>query len=928
MALVNSSALPDVSPSIHSSRNFTWIAGLPDIPRFTNSHDSLRRLCDINSLPALDSLRIDSYNALTALNNISTQCVGPETTSSSQARPSCPQIHVEPIGKLAPDNPRAENAKPRRPFHKWMRALHRRVSHRGHGEEIWPPSAGWEHLESSGTYQQSLRRKLSRRKSFSGSSMGLIAAVQSASISLTSASAVSRSRRHHRHSHCRSRTERSSRASLSAPRFSEDSTPLERVKVDVAATHRSLRRRQILEELISTEESYIGDIRFLTNTYINLLAALPSLPERLRSSINHNLDQILQLHEEILGELHRVVPDSEYTQADHPVMAFKVANRKNGHRRWSSLDVLPEYQISLQWLENEPGMTAEPQVAAEVAKTFSKKMYQFFIYKEYGAKYEVMIKDATSALENLPEWEIHQKGLEAFAFTLDSSPSCDGRKALTIGDLLVKPIQRICKYPLLFAELLGCTPIIDCPNSHMEVETTLVRLREATSEINRSTEDNLMKSTLEKTWLLQDRIVFPDRRLDANSKNQVRVDGQYMICLLYKDVLCLASGGKFDPIYTILACIDVHNATIEDVDNGRGLQCHVAPFSWKLVFENDHQLYELVMTACSSKEEIEWRSRLNQPCGSELNVRAATLQIFLSLDIQSLGAVFGRPGTIARSLSVRQTAIAGSDLSSCHFILKNTSARRPSTGSAGSAIGLNRSQSLLSTKARTPVLAPSRSERARLEILLADVWSQDVLPRPSMTSIARNEQMVRRSASTVLRKLSVVSMTKGSGSVKRKVVGDPLAECHVRQSSGSSDSGFDIFEKVSREESSYSHTTKTSALPETQELHGEEEFTLDTRSPRLELTQISELEPLDLIEIVSEKLENDIGDMAALRNSTTNGTRASSSHGSQKTGTNLVTKENLSLWAGASIQSNDAPWVKGKGSNREKKCAGIRRFFR
>ncbi|KAG9507077.1 hypothetical protein J7337_000626 [Fusarium musae] len=60
------------------------------------------------------------------------------------------------------------------------------------------------------------------------------------------------------------------------------------------------------------------------------------------------------------------------------------------------------------------------------------------MYQEYGAKYEMMIKDATSALENLPEWELHQKGLEAFAFTMEPSPSSDRRKALTIGDLLVK----------------------------------------------------------------------------------------------------------------------------------------------------------------------------------------------------------------------------------------------------------------------------------------------------------------------------------------------------------------------------------------------------------------------------------------------------------------------------------------------------------
>lgn len=65
-------------------------------------------------------------------------------------------------------------------------------------------------------------------------------------------------------------------------------------------------------------------------------------------------------------------------------------------------------------------------------------MHRFFMYKEYGAKYEMMIKDATSALETLPEWELHQKGLEAFAFTMESSPSSDSRKARTIGDLLVK----------------------------------------------------------------------------------------------------------------------------------------------------------------------------------------------------------------------------------------------------------------------------------------------------------------------------------------------------------------------------------------------------------------------------------------------------------------------------------------------------------
>ena len=72
-----------------------------------------------------------------------------------------------------------------------------------------------------------------------------------------------------------------------------------------------------------------------------------------------------------------------------------------------------------------------------------------------------------------------------------------------------QPIQRVCKYPLLFAELLRFTPVYDCPQSHLEIEDALIRLREATGEINRATNDVKVKAVLEKTWILQDRLVFP-----------------------------------------------------------------------------------------------------------------------------------------------------------------------------------------------------------------------------------------------------------------------------------------------------------------------------------------------------------------------------------------------------------------------------------
>jgi hypothetical protein len=104
---------------------------------------------------------------------------------------------------------------------------------------------------------------------------------------------------------------------------------------------------------------------------VTLMASIPSLSLNLRASINRNLNEIVELHEELLGELHRVVPHSEYTQ---PIPAeTTLPGSANGHHRWRSLDAVPEDK-SGTWLQKIPGMTAEPKVAAEVARVFGKKV--------------------------------------------------------------------------------------------------------------------------------------------------------------------------------------------------------------------------------------------------------------------------------------------------------------------------------------------------------------------------------------------------------------------------------------------------------------------------------------------------------------------------------------------------------------------------
>lgn len=104
---------------------------------------------------------------------------------------------------------------------------------------------------------------------------------------------------------------------------------------------------------------------------MTLLASIPSLSVNLRASINRNLNDIVELHEELLGELHRAVPHSEYSQA---TVDSIISPPRHTHHRWRSLDAVPEHTSGTAWLQKIPGMTAEPKVAADVARVFGKKV--------------------------------------------------------------------------------------------------------------------------------------------------------------------------------------------------------------------------------------------------------------------------------------------------------------------------------------------------------------------------------------------------------------------------------------------------------------------------------------------------------------------------------------------------------------------------
>lgn len=161
---------------------------------------------------------------------------------------------------------------PRPPFDKWVRIFNRKATHR---HKRANSIAGTGVCNSDLHSLESKNRPRHRlQKSTSGSSLGFVTAVRSASISLASFSIAAKSR-NRGHSSKHQKTDRSSRASNIGPRTSEDSAYAARgIANDVAVTNRSIRRRRVLEEIISTEEGYFGDVKFLMNVSLELVAQI------------------------------------------------------------------------------------------------------------------------------------------------------------------------------------------------------------------------------------------------------------------------------------------------------------------------------------------------------------------------------------------------------------------------------------------------------------------------------------------------------------------------------------------------------------------------------------------------------------------------------------------------------------------------------
>ncbi|CAG7916299.1 unnamed protein product [Penicillium olsonii] len=550
---------------------------------------------------------------------------------------------------------------------------------------------------------------------------------------------------------------------------------------DEATDLRAIKRRHILRELVTTECDYVLGLKALTGilTIFNI-----------RRKISDNVQEILDIHELFLTKIQASSPMSALHAQRASDMEFtskgisKRLSTNLGSLRGLKQGSLRSRTMKASVNERLKTLTADPAEALDVARNIEELSRSFSAYDEYCANYELFSHDVALLRQKPAEWTIYDRGIEAMAKSVASTERRrhDDSKSMTFNDLLIKPIQRLCKYPLMLQDLLRATPASDCPFVHDEIQQILDGTRKLVGRINLATGNPVYKDRISKTMLLREKIdvgrSVSDSKLIARAgianrpKNgalrdvyqdlgamvlcgvlhvtyqttEATIAGEFMVCALFNRYMLFAKGVDDLRRLEAVACVYLDKVKFDVLQNGRGLCCYECIFSWKLLFQDRNANYEFVLSASSAAEERHWNTEIlrlsaalaevAQPRSGESEAHA-----FSALRLAPLDQVQYQVSSLARRSCMDSVSVA-SKYEVQHVILRKThyprhveeptaqlegEIERPKTPPEGTSV----------------TLVARRIDRIRLERLIADIWSRDLLPTPGMV-LGRGDLFRRR----------------------------------------------------------------------------------------------------------------------------------------------------------------------------------------
>ncbi|KAL4913771.1 hypothetical protein BDW62DRAFT_220503 [Aspergillus aurantiobrunneus] len=494
----------------------------------------------------------------------------------------------------------ADRAPASSPFKRWVNSL--RVK-KASGPQ--PHIEGWQDtLRGSGDQKYLYHGSLEQQwEKLSGKSSHL-GTIKTATMSITSQSLI-RSRR---------TTQSTTNRSKSDFRGSIDSLrPALSTSIDEEAQNRAIKRRQVLQEIITTESDYIFGLKALTD----LLLIISARPE-----IYYNVQRIRETHESFLRRIRNLIPTSNLSRMQLE-RAMNCGVQKRPHAVDLSIKAFQSRSPRAQTLKGSADrrlreLASEANEALVVAREIGYLSKSFTHYREFCENYELLVEDTALLRKSVRNWQGFEQGIEALtksAASIETRSFYDS-KSLCLNDILIK----------------------DDPSAHDEIRQVLESVREVLTEINEATTNTLTRNLVEKTFLLQDMLDFKStttvdiyKQLGPMTLCGVlyvtyreftqsrRVTGAFMVCVLFKHHFFVARMNdeyrKLQPI----ACLYVPDVRIDSLTNGKGYD-YFCLFSWKLLFQFHDEKFELVLSASSAAEEKQWKTGILKSAAASVDV--------------------------------------------------------------------------------------------------------------------------------------------------------------------------------------------------------------------------------------------------------------------------------------------------------------------
>ena len=209
------------------------------------------------------------------------------------------------------------------------------------------------------------------------------------------------------------------------------------------AAYKDMRERRFrLKELVDTEASYVKDMNVLVEIYQGTAEACPDLTYADISLLFRNAAEIIKLNESLLTDL------KQATSSVYTYRSKEALNRKAGEQQMDSKAEIPRRYKEMSNAELEEEWSKDQQV--EVGAAFLRHLddldsaYAKFVVLEGAAGTRLKL------LQQKPSVAVWLDECNAVAKELTTS--------WDLGSLLIKPFQRMTRYPLLFRAALETTP--------------------------------------------------------------------------------------------------------------------------------------------------------------------------------------------------------------------------------------------------------------------------------------------------------------------------------------------------------------------------------------------------------------------------------------------------------------------------------------